>query len=64
MGHSRPPTLYLRLFNTQLTVNKYSIKINFCNDWIRTEDLWHRKRPLYQLSHTTIALNRRMLVQI
>ena len=25
--------------------------INFDNDWIRTTDLWHRKRQLYQLSH-------------
>ena len=25
--------------------------INFANDWIRTADLWYRKRPLYQLSH-------------
>ena len=24
---------------------------NFADDWIRTADLWHRKRPLYQLSH-------------
>ena len=36
--------------------------INFANDWIRTADLWCRKRPLYQLSHnhcpraTTTAL--------
>ena len=25
--------------------------INFADDWIRTTDLWNRKRPLYQLSH-------------
>ena len=25
--------------------------INFADDWIRTVDLWCRKRPLYQLSH-------------
>ena len=24
---------------------------NFADDWIRTADLWCRKRPLYQLSH-------------
>ena len=24
---------------------------NFANDWIRTADLWCRKRPLYHLSH-------------
>ena len=23
----------------------------FADDWIRTADLWHWKRPLYQLSH-------------
>ena len=45
--------LYFRLFNTQLTVNKCSI--NFANDWIRTAGLWYRKRPLFQLSHTTTA---------
>ena len=33
----------------QLTVNKCSV--NFANGWIRTADLWYRKRPLYQLSH-------------
>ena len=25
--------------------------ISFCNDWIRTTDLWYTKRPLYQRSH-------------
>ena len=49
MGHSRPFFLYFRIFNTQLTVNKCSL--NFADDWIRTADLWYRKRPLYQLSH-------------
>ena len=29
--------------------------INFADDWIRTADLWYRKQPLYQLSHTTTA---------
>ena len=33
MGHSRPLFLYFRLFNTQLTVNKCSILINFCR-WL------------------------------
>ena len=33
MGHSRPLFLYFRLFNTQLTVNKCSIYINFCR-WL------------------------------
>ena len=44
--------LYFRLFNTQLTVNNSSIyKQIFADDWIRTADLWFRKRLLYQLSH-------------
>ena len=30
MGHSRSLFIYFRLFNTQLTVNKYSIYIHFC----------------------------------
>ena len=29
---------------------------NFADDWIRTADLWHRKRPLYQLSHNHFPL--------
>ena len=33
MGHSRPLFLYFRLFNTQLTVYKCSILINFCR-WL------------------------------
>ena len=49
--------LYFRLFNTQLTVNKYSIFIIliFADDWIRSAGLWYRKRPLYQLSHTVTS---------
>ena len=27
------------------------LNINFTYDWIRTADLWSRKRPLYQLNH-------------
>ena len=27
--------------------------MTFADDWIRTTDLWCRKQPLYQLSHTT-----------
>ena len=37
------------VFSTQLTVNKCSIKV--ADGWIRTADLWSRRRPLYQLSH-------------
>ena len=36
--------------------------INFANDWIRTLDLWYRKQPLYQLSHTT-AQDRKLFHQ-
>ena len=35
MGHSRPLFLYFRLFNTQLTVYKCSILINFCR-WLNS----------------------------
>ena len=27
------------------------LNINFANDWIRAENLWYWKQPLYQLSH-------------
>ena len=53
MGHYRPLFFFIFVFSIQLTVNKCSI--NFADDWIRTADLWYRKRPLYQLSHTTTA---------
>ena len=46
--------IFIFVFSIQLTVNKCSI--NFADDWIQTADLWHWKRPLYQLSHTTTAL--------
>ena len=36
------------LFNT---VDSKCSKYFFADDWIRTADLWHRKRPLNQLSH-------------
>ena len=29
----------------------FNINLNIAYEWIRTEDLWYRKRPLYQLSH-------------
>ena len=51
MGHSRPLFLYIRLFNA--VDSKQMFNINFANDWIRTANLWYRKQPLYQLSHTT-----------
>ena len=40
---------FIFVFSIQLTVNK--CLINSADDWIRTADLWHCKRPLYQLSH-------------
>ena len=51
MGQLDIPGLFFFIFffSKQLTVNiqcKY-----FADDWIRTVDLWSRKRPLYQLSH-------------
>ena len=54
MGHSRPLFFYFRLFYKQLTVNKCSIKV--ANDWIRTQVLWCRKRPLCQLRHNHFPL--------
>ena len=29
----------------------FSFRLYFAGDWIRTADLWYRKRPLCQLSH-------------
>ena len=49
MGHSGSLFLYFGLFNKQLSVIKCSIKD--ANDWIRTQVLWYRKRPLCQLRH-------------
>ena len=45
-------TLYLRGYSCSpyLSICKCSIYI-FADDWIRTVDLWNRKRPVYQLSH-------------
>ena len=34
--------------------------INFADDWIRTADLWNRKRPLYQLSHNHFPAFRKL----
>ena len=42
--------VFIFVFGTQLTVNNCSI-LKFTNDWIRTADLWCRKRPHYQLYH-------------
>ena len=47
LGHSRPLFCLfsaLRWYRWQ--------RITLANDWIRTADLWCRKRPLYQLCHT------------
>ena len=42
---------FIFVFSIQLTVNKCSIYKFLHDDWIRTADLWYRKRPLYQLRH-------------
>ena len=42
MGHSGPLFLYFRLFKT----------VDKNDDWIRTADLWRRRLPRCQLSHT------------
>ena len=34
--------------------------LNFADDWIRTADLWNRKRPLYQLSHNHFPAFRKL----
>ena len=47
MPHPRCLFLYSRFFK-QLTV--------IAHDWIRTMDLWHRKWPLCQLSHSDCPL--------
>ena len=49
MGHSRPLFLYFRRFYKLPTGNIGSIKV--ADDWIRTVDLWCRKRLLCQLNH-------------
>ena len=39
---------FIFVFSIHLTVN---VQYKFlADDWIRTADLWNRKRPLYQLS--------------
>ena len=47
--HSWPLFLYFRLFNT--VDSKQMFNKIFANGHIQTADLWHQKRPLYQLSH-------------
>ena len=41
---------FIFVFSIQLTLNNCSV-YKFADDWIRTADLWCRRRPLYQLSH-------------
>ena len=53
MGHSRP--LFSLFLSFQYTVDSKQMLNKFADDWIRTADLWYRKRPFYQLSHTTTA---------
>ena len=47
MGHSRPLSLFF-VFSIN---SKQMFIINIADDWIRTEDLWYWKQPLYQLSY-------------
>ena len=47
-----PFFLHFRLFRT--FESKWMFNINFADCWIRTEDLWLWKRPLYQLSHNLL----------
>ena len=49
MRHSQPLFLSFCLFHTIESTQMFNI--NFADDWIRTLDLWYRKRPLCQLSH-------------
>ena len=44
---------FMLVFSIQLTVKKYSIK-ELADNWIRTVDLWYKKKPLYQLSYNPI----------
>ena len=41
--------IHFRLFNTIYYIQLIENKI--ADDWIRTADLWCRKRPLYQPRH-------------
>ena len=52
-GHSWPLFLYFHFFNTVDSKQIFFTKV--CRDWIRTLDLWCRKRQLYQPSRTTTA---------
>ena len=54
MGNSKPLFLNFRLFKT--VDSKQMFNINFADDWIRSADLWYRKRPLYQLSQNHMLL--------
>ena len=48
MGHSRPLFVFFRLFNSSQCICSLW---NNADDWIRTTDLWHWKRPLCRLSY-------------
>ena len=45
---------FIFVFSIQLAVN---VQLIFAGDWIRTTDLWNRKRPLDQLSHNHFPIN-------
>ena len=44
------PASFLNLFS-YFQYSRQNVHIKIADDWIRTADLWCRKRPLYQLSH-------------
>ena len=49
------PGLFFLIF--VFTIQLTGKNVQYKNDWIRTEDLWCRKRPLYQLSHNHYHLH-------
>ena len=52
MGHFQPLFIYFfHFFNT--VDSKWLFTYKFANVWIRTADLWYRKRPLCTLNHTS-----------
>ena len=49
IGAIRGLFYFIFVFSIQFTVN--IVQNNFADDWIRTAELWSRKRQLYQLRH-------------
>ena len=42
---------FFHILTLSIQLTEKNIQYKCCNDWIRTADLWCRKRPLYQLSY-------------